>query len=600
MNLAETRFTFRRFLRRPKYRYMAVNRLVPHLPWFILIALSVILFKERIFADSGFYVSQFINNNFFWIECQRIVLAFSQIFPLLGLWLGADLRYILILYSVSHVLFFYSLFLFVYYGLRDRRSGLLIILSQTVGIIYSFFTPMFELYYGVPLLITFYAIWRLNIRASLVVLILMILETLVLLSHPLAFMLFPFLLMYDFRRNKSKPFTTYLLLALVMAGVIVLKIYTMCPYETGKLSWQFDYTQNKQFLEFLNPRFYLLIGKYLITSYAEVLAALVISLTMLAYRKEWFRFLLVGGTFLFYLFLVFSVYMPDRSRYMEQVMYPFVAIVFIPLIYSYPKEPRQGVHNFSILLISGLIAYRLFLIYDGSSLFTARVRQMENLIDSARQMGGSKFIVSENNVDKGYTQLNWSYPFESMLLSAMDGDDLTITLVPKEDYFYEGNNLKTGPEQFVFRRWEIKDHSWLNQRYLHLDPGAYRMLCDSNDKQDLYGINRNLRIDVNSKKYYASLDTVWVQVSIINKGKIPLKAGKGDKIYLSYFWMKGNDYLDWNGILTPLETDVVRSLKQDIRVAVPKNKGRLKLKVDIVTSDRMWFGINASHEVLVY
>ncbi|MBK7031567.1 MAG: hypothetical protein IPH45_21275 [Bacteroidales bacterium] len=155
MSLDETRITLRKFLRRPKYRYMAVNRLVPHAPWFILMALSIILYKERIFADSGFYVAQFINNRFFWIECQRIVLAISQVLPLSAVWIGLELKYVLILYSVSHVLFFYLLFLFVYYILRDRRSGLLIILTQTVGITFSFFTPMFELYYGVPLLITF-------------------------------------------------------------------------------------------------------------------------------------------------------------------------------------------------------------------------------------------------------------------------------------------------------------------------------------------------------------------------------------------------------------------------------------------------------------
>jgi len=579
---------------------MAVNRLVPHLPWLILIGLSVLLYKERIFADSGFYVSQFINNRFFWIECQRIVLGISQLLPLAAVWFGLELRYVLILYSVSHVLFFYGLFLFVYYGLRDRRSGLLIILSQTVGIIYSFFTPMFELYYGVPLLITFYAIWRLNIRASLVVLILVVLEILILLSHPLAFMLFPFLLIYDYSRKKQKPVSLYVIITLVMAGVIVLKTYTMCPYETGKLNWQFAYENNKQYLQMLSPSFYLTFGRYFIRYYSEILIALFLVIVMLTRRKEWFRLLFVLGTFLVYLFLVGSVYTIDRSRYMEQVMFPFVVIAFFPLVYSFPKEPRPGLQNISILMVSGLIAYRLFVIYDGSELFVARVRQMENLIESARQMGGSKFIVSPVNVEKGYTQLNWSYPMETILLSSIDGSDLTITIVPEDDYFYEGNNTKTGPQQFIFRKWEIKDHSWLNQDYFHLDPGAYRMLCDSTKTQDLDQVSRDLRIDVYARSFYHALDTVWVQVKIVNRGPEPLRAGKGDKLFFSYFWMQGNDYLDWNGILTPIETDVVRTLSQDVRIAVPKTKGRLTLKVDIVTSGRMWFGVNATDQVLVY
>lgn len=600
MSFDETRITLRKFLRRPKYRYMAVNRLVPHLPWFILIALSVLLFKERIFADSGFYVAQFINNRFFWIECQRVVLAISQVLPLSAVWLGLDLKYVLILYSVSHVLFFYLLFLFVYYILRDRRSGLLIILTQTVGITFSFFTPMFELYYGVPLLITFYAIWRLNIRASLVMVILLILEVLILLSHPLAFMLFPFLLLFDYRRGKARRWTAYAMLLFVMAGVIVLKAFTMCPYETGKLAWQMDFMNNPKIQQLLDPGFYLTLITFFGLNYPEVLTALIIVIIMFSYRKDWFRLALVTLTFLAYLFLVCSVYTLDRSRYMEQVLFPFVPLVFIPLIYGFPKEPRPGLQNISILLISGLIAYRLFMIYNGSNLFVARVQQMEHLIESARQMGGSKFIVSEKNIDKGYTQLNWSYPLETMLLSSLDGSDLTITIVPKEDYYYEGNHVKMGPNDFLFRRWEIKDHTWLNDTYFHLDPGLYKVMNDSTSNQDLDYVSRNLRINVNARSFYPSMDTVWVDVRIVNRGKEPLRAGNGDQLFLSYFWMKGNDYLDWNGILTPIETDIVRSLSQDVRVAIPKTKGRLKLKVDIVTKDRMWFGINAQDEVLVY
>ncbi len=579
---------------------MAVNRLVPHLPWIILLILSVYLYKERIFADSGFYVAQFINTKFFWIECQRIVLAISQLLPLAAVWAGLPLKYILILYSVSHVLFFYSLFLFVYYGLRDRRSGLLIILAQTVGIMHSFFTPMFELYYGVPLLITFYAIWRLNIRAAFIVFLLLLLEVLILLSHPLAFMLFVFLLLYDFRRRNNRPLSLYIYMAIVFAGVIVLKAYTMCPYETGKLSWQFAYSDNKQFLQLLQPGFYLTLGRFLLQYYAEVVLAFIIVIWTLIYRRQWFRLLVVAGTVLAYLFLVCSANTIIHSRYMEQVMFPFVPLVFIPLIYGFPKEPRPGLQNFSILLISGLIVYRLFLIYTGSDLFVARVHQMENLIHSARQRGGSKFIVSEANVDKGYTQLNWSYPLESLLLSSIEANDLTVTLVPESDFSFEGNNRKLLPSGFLFRRWEIKDHSWLNSQYFHLDPGAYKMLCDSNSKQDLSSISQKLRIELTTKKFYRSLDTVWVQARILNNGQEPLRAGKGDKIFLSYFWMKNDDYLDWNGLLTPLETDVFRSLSQDVRVAVPNIKGRFKLKIDIVTSDRMWLGINSTNEVLVY
>ena len=598
VDATEIRKGLRRFLRRPKYRYMVVNRIVPHIPWLVLFALAAYLYKARIFADSGFYVSQFINNQTFWIECQRIVLGISQIIPLVGVWIGLDIKYILLLYSLSHVIFFYLLFLFVYYGLRDRRSGLLIILMQTVGIMYSFFTPMFELYYGVPLLITFYAIWRLPFRFN-VIFVLLILEVLILLSHPLAFMLFIFVMFYDYTKETVKPFNYYLPVILVFVGAIVFKYFIMCDYESGKMAWQFNYTDNKQYLQLITPSYYKILGLFMLRYYSEVLIAFFLVVFMLVKRKQWFRLLVVAGTFFVYVFLVNSAYTASPSRYMEQVMFPFVPIVFIPLIYGFPKEGRPGLLNISILLVSALIAYRLAVIYYGSEIFMKRVAQMEQLIEAARQKGGSKFIVSSKLIDHGYTQLNWSYPIESMLLSAIDGNDIAITIAPEDDLYFENNNNKIAADQFIFRRWELKDHSWLNKRYFHLDIGPYRTINDSTPNTNISNTTNSLRITIGSKKFYQAKDTVWIPVTIMNQGKTPLYSGINNKVFLSYFWVANNDVINWEEIRTPLQADVTGILKQDIRVAIPEFKGRLQLKVDIIANDK-WLGLHSMEDVLVY
>jgi hypothetical protein len=593
---------FRNFLRRPRYPYATVNRLVPHLAWLVLFALSIYLYKERIFADSGFYVSQFINNRFFWIECQRIVLAFSQILPLAGVWAGIPLKYVLLLYSVSHVAFFYGLFLFVYYGIRDRRSGLLIILSQTVGIMHSFFTPMFELYYGVPLLITFYAFWRLNLDRPFVTFILLVLEILLLLSHPLAFMLFIFLILYDLpeKRVNKKPLYLYLLIFIVFIGVIVYKYFTMCEYETGKLAWQFNLSENKTYLQLLNPAYYKTMALFMVKYYWEVLVALLVVTVMLLYQKQWFRLLVMYGFLAAYLFLVNSAYIMSPSRYMEQVMFPIVPIVFMPLIYNFPKGPSPGIRNISVLLISALIAYRLFVIYEGSQIFVRRTEQMENLIAASRQLGGSKFYAESENIDRGYTQFNWSYPLETLLLSSIRGSGYSITIAPYDDLAFEKNIEKMGAGDFLFRRWEIKDKDWLNSRYFHLDPGLYRPINSKDPNDDLNSTAKNFRIDIDAKNYCPALDTIWIKVHITNTGTEILHSGIQNKLYLSYFWKKDEDILNWNNIQTPIEADIVHSLTQDMRVAVPRTKGKLQLQVDIIALDQQWFGLNETKDILVY
>lgn len=595
---SDTRMTLRRLLRRPKYRYMVVNRIVPHLPWMVLFAMATYFYKARIFAESGLYFSQIINNQTFYIECQRIVSGISQILPLISIWVGLEFKYVLLIYSLSHVLFFYFLFLFVYYGLRDRRSGLLIILAQTVGIVHSFFIPVFELYYAVPLLITFYAIWRLPFRYN-VLYILLLLEVLILLSHPLAFMLFVYLLLYDFRKETAKPFKFYLPIILVFIATLAFKYFVLCDYESGKLASQINLFESKQYLLFLNPAYNKTIGIFLLRYYFEILAGFIFVLVMLITRKQWFRLLLVTGTFFAYVFLVNSSNIIVPSGYMEQVMFPFVPIVFIPLIYGFSAKKRQGRQNLAVLLISALVVYRLALIYSGSEIFVKRITQMENLIETARQKGGSKFVISSDVVDHGYSQLNWSYPIETMLLSAIDANDLTLTIVPDKDFYSGIDKEKIGANQFIYRNLEIKNYSWLNKRYFHFDIGQYRSLNDSTPNANIAYTANNLRIIIDSKNIYQAMDTVWIPITIINKGKTPVYSGKSNYMFLSYFWVANNDVLNWNEIRTPLQSDIIGTMHQDIKVAVPQKKGRMQLKVDLISNDN-WLGIYSLEDVMVY
>jgi len=577
---------------------MVANRIVPHVPWLVLITLAAFLYKARIFADSGFYFTQFINNQTFWIECQRIVSGIPQILPLIGIWLGLELNYVLLIYSLSHVVFFYFLFLFVYYGLRDRRSGLLIILSQTVGIVHSFFIPIYELFYGVPLLITFYAIWRLPLRYNALY-ILLILEVFILLSHPLAFMLFAFLLLYDFTKETAKPFKFYLPVILVFLGAAAFKYFVMCDFESAKLAWQFNYSENKQYLSLTSPSYYKELGMFMLRYYFEVLIAFIVLIGMLINQKRWFSLVVVFGTFATYVFLVSSANTLTPSRYMEQVMYPFVPIVFIPLIYGFTGSGRQGRFNIAVFLISALVVYRLTVIYFGSEIFQKRVAQMEQLIETARQKGGSKFIVSKDIVDHGYTIFNWSYPFETMLLSAIDANDLSLTIVTDEDYNAGINREKVKVNQFILRRGELKDHNWLNQTYFHFDIGPYRTLNDTTPNKSIIYTANNLRITIGSKKIYQAMDTVWIPLKIVNIGNPPVYSGTNNKIFISYFWVSNNDVLNWNEIRTPLQADIIGTMRQDIKVAVPRKKGRMQLKVDIIANDN-WLGIYSREDVLVY
>lgn len=583
-------------------RYIMAGKLVPHLPFILLALLSVFLYRERLYADAGYYLFNVVNNGSFLIGHDRYVQAISQLLPLLGVWLGLSMKPILIMYSVGHVLFFYLLFLFVYFGLNDRRSGLVLILLQTVGIVHSFFSPQFELYYGIGLLITFYAIFRQGIRGWFAIVLMVLFEFFALTSHPLIFLLFAFLMLFDIQKKEPRDWKLYMLFTLVFGGVLFFKHTTLTSYEQGELNWQFFYTEYNQRLNLSSHEYLLKLGLFLLRYYADVIVLWIIGILMLLRYKAFMKVLLVIISFVGYIALVNSTFPGiEYSWFIEQVYFPLVFIAIIPVIYYYPRTARPGLNNIAFLSLAGLILFRFLMIYNGSKPFMLRTQQMENLIASARQMGGSKFIASEKQFERSYSMINWSYPLESLLLSACHGRNSSITIAPQADIDFQHNYKKLRPYNFLFRKWEIYNYSWLNSNYFTLKSGQYIALCDSlappNDYQYLIS---NISIKIDPGTYYKAFDTVYIPVTIRNLSDTPLRCNAGDRISLSYFWFRKKEMVDWDGLHTPLETDVYHSLTQNMAIATPSQKGRYRLMVDIKVENKIWFGLSTQADMLIY
>jgi hypothetical protein len=587
---------------RKRNRYVIAGKLVPHLPFILLGLLALFLFRERLYTDSGYYLFKAINSSYFCIEHDHYVLAISQLLPLIGVWSGLSLKPILIMYSVGHVLFFYLLFIFVFFGLDDRRSGLMLILIQTVGILQSFFTPQFELYYGIGLLIAFYSIFRQNIGGWFAIILMVLFEILALTSHPAIFSLFAFLLLFDIRKAEFHDWKIYMLILLVFGSVFYFKFSTFYEYEPGNNNWLFDFSNTKQYLNLSSPIYLIKLGSFLIRYYAEVIILWLIGILMLLRYGSFLKALLVIVAFAGYIALVnLGSQGNEYSLYIEKLYFPLIPIALIPVVYSYPRTARPGLNNFVFLLLAGLVLFRLVAIYNESKTFMRRTNQMENMITSARQMGGCKFIASEKQFERSYSLISWSYPIESILLSACEGRDSAITISPLTDINFKNSYKNLRNYRFLMRRGEISNDSYLSFDYFVFKPSTYKLLCDTTASPNEYQyMISNTRINIDPGSYYHAQDTVYIPVIIKNLADIPLRCATGDIVTVSYFWFRNKEMVEWGGLQTPLETDVFRSLKQDMMVAIPSQKGRYQLMVDIKVKDKMWFGLSATADMLVY
>jgi len=230
---------------------------------------------------------------------------------------------------------------------------------------------MFDLYYTIPLLITFYAIWKLNFRFG-TIWILLIIESLIMLSHPLAVGFFAFLLLFDYRSETSKPIKFYIPVILVFIGAAVFNFYMNIVTKSAQTGLIYTYVENKPYMLLSNLNNFKDIGFFAIRYFPEILAALILVIFMLVKTKQWIRLALVAITF-----LVVVIYINSNlnifSGSLEEAMYSLFPIVFIPLIYGFPINRQQGLLNISILLISAVIAFRLAFIYYSSEIFVKRM-----------------------------------------------------------------------------------------------------------------------------------------------------------------------------------------------------------------------------------
>ncbi len=576
-----------------------LKRFLLHIPFVVLFVMAVTLYQERLFVDSGYYIFRVINGGFFWIEHDRLVLAFSQILPLCALWLNAGLKTILIGYSIGHVLYFYLLFFIALFLLKDMWAALGIILIQVLGIIFTFFTPQFELYYGAGLLFLFYSFLSKRVIHKWNIVLLVVLEVLILTSHPMNFMLLLFVLCFDFVTNDNKYQKHYTFLLLILLAGIIFKFLTLSEYEHGKIFFHLNFTKNRQYLNLLNMAYLVELIRFLVSYYIDVVVLLIINILFYFKAREYGKLMLLSAFSMGYIVLINITYdAVEPGRYIEQLYFPLVIIVILPFLYDVFR--RMSHKFFPAILLTVIVIYRLFLIIDHSIPFQQRALQITRLTAHCQQLDGSKFMFKEKNIRRSYSMLNWSYPIETILLSALEGKEKAVTLINEKDFRYCSDNKSLTKEYFIFRSKEIYPDSYLNASYFNLAPAVYRPLNqDSIIPGTLDDFMKNIEIEIKISPTYNADQQIFIPVTITNNNPGPLFSGRANKIFVSYHWYGIGYMYEWDGIRTPLEVDIIRSYSQDIIVKTPEVKGDYWLSVDIISEEKSWFGIEEKREVSI-
>lgn len=431
--------------------------------------------NERLYADSGYYLARVINEGAFHIEHGRWVLALPELLPLLAVKLGAALPVVILLHSLGNVLFLGAAVLFAWRVLDDQRSAMLLVGLHIIGLAHGLFCPVFELYYGVALLVLFLAVLgsdRFTGAVGMALLLLFFIGAIS--SHPMTLLLAAGSLVIT-RVHWQRSTVLPLLIALI--GVVLFRALTMSAYEVAQLSFVQRLAFPWLVLPLFSPSFLLGQIERVLAHYPDVLATAFFTISLLFHYRSW-RTLFIFVLGLLALHVLTGLYLPDptHDRYREQVDFGFAAWTLIVAFTAVWPMHERRIALLLLLIVCG--AYRIAHIERIAPLYAARTEWQLGLIEEARTKGMQKAIIDPQGITFGTPDDRvapyWSTGIECLLLSAKDGPSSTISIITTDDLECPG--VRDHLDKFVFRCWDVLEPEDLDARYFRLAPGSYAPL----------------------------------------------------------------------------------------------------------------------------
>ncbi|HRH37511.1 MAG TPA: hypothetical protein PK760_04155, partial [Flavobacteriales bacterium] len=128
------------------------------------------------------------------------------------------------------------------------------------------------------------------------------------------------------------------------------------------------------------------------------------------------------------------------------------------------------------LLLCG--AYRVFEAERVAASYVQRTQWQRDRIAEAHEQGLRKAIVETGNIEFGTSEdrvgLYWSTGVESLLLSAKEGPDRTVSVITTDDL--QEPAVISGLDQLVLRRWDVLDPGYLDARWFAPLSGRYQLM----------------------------------------------------------------------------------------------------------------------------
>jgi hypothetical protein len=482
--------------------------LLGHLTFAVLFILSIVFYKERmLFSDMAYYTFKMLLSGDFVVQHKRFVGILPQILPLLAIKAALPLKFVLLIYSISMILFNYIAFIYCWHWLKSSAYAL-IILFLSIGLYTdAFYWCSSELPLGVVLAAVIFAIAdsRKSFAAMhrLDKILLFGLMPFSIFAHPLAMfpLIFGFIFVlvlqkagttnnnepqdekhdepHDEKHNKYEEQFSEMRywIGFVLVCLIALKVFaiSLSPYEIESSK------QAKLLLfEFLKKPFaapvFSLVGIAFLTKYYLLPLFFTIISFFYIKNKNWLKALVfVGATLGLFTLIHLSNAKCMFGFYIENFYIVLAFCLALPVVVDWlPSLKIQP--QFLLSGIALVVVLRLASITMAHDVFTERLDFLTTLLAKSKAWNGTKFAMdSKDALPQDKMLLDWGAPYETLLLSAMASPKQPATVFINSNPHSNDWAFQSQANSFV-GAFEITPYKDFPKQYFQFEDEKYQFI----------------------------------------------------------------------------------------------------------------------------
>ena len=465
-------------------------QLLGHFCMLLLLVLAVIYANERVLlSDSALQLFYDINHDGMQINDNRYTMVLSQILPWIAIHLHAPLKLIIIAYSVSFVLIGYACWLITSYAMGQRKAAMVMIFSLLAigGTFMHCISETFQLIFYASMLYGWLCCSPDKVRMGKVgyFLILALLVAITFFIYPMATVYILFAAGFRLFDNGRLRFSSQPLAAIALLATFII-LYMMLGM-SGHDS-EFVPTSNRIWYgltHFFSLGSMLMFYRLFLPLYLFPTILLIITLIGYARQKHWLKFVfLLGCVVISFVAVVLIYWHGDLDIARERYFVPQVFMIGLAFIEDeLPRLNKQRTMAFDIVFCALLIFSFGRIIYYVHR-YQPRIEAIANVSAAAREQGLHKLVVTRSTAEEVFPGDIWGLALESMMLTAQDGPEKTVTIYKEEDdYNHSDSTLYYNPDIYIalswWQYWKVDE---LNPRYFSLPEQGYKELKVDNDK----------------------------------------------------------------------------------------------------------------------